>query len=246
MNNQEAKLILQAYRLGGQDAGDPQFAEALEQAQRDPELARWLAEERAIESRIQNKIKSAAVVPADLKDNLLALRSVVRPSPWWTHRAWLAAAAALVLIAGIAGFWLRAATAPRFALLRETAVQNSLREANHVSLMAQDMAEVRNWLKTQYVSTDFEIPSSLRDAMLHGCKVIDWNGHKVTMLCFTPRGGGHLDLFVVDCTHFRDFKSSSAPQFSASGELTLATWSRGDKTYLLAGTMDEEQLKKIL
>src|SRR5258706_136048 len=40
MNNQEAKLILQAYRCGGQDASDPLFAEALEQARRDPELAK--------------------------------------------------------------------------------------------------------------------------------------------------------------------------------------------------------------
>src|SRR6266404_4308438 len=102
MNNQEAKLILQAYRLGGQDAGDPQFEETLEQVQRDPELARWYAEERAIESLIQSKIISSAVVPAELRNNLLALRKLVHPAPWWKHPAWLAAAAAIVLAASFA------------------------------------------------------------------------------------------------------------------------------------------------
>ncbi len=34
MNCNEAKLILQAYRPGGQDADDPQFAEALVLAKR--------------------------------------------------------------------------------------------------------------------------------------------------------------------------------------------------------------------
>ncbi len=43
MNNQEAKLILQAYRLGGQDAADPLFQEVLEQLKRDPDLAKWFA-----------------------------------------------------------------------------------------------------------------------------------------------------------------------------------------------------------
>ena len=46
MNNQEAKLILQAYRPGGRDTFDPLFAEALEQARRDPELQKWFAERK--------------------------------------------------------------------------------------------------------------------------------------------------------------------------------------------------------
>ena len=57
MNNEEAKLILQAYRPGGQDANDPRFREALEQARRDPELARWFANEQALDSRISTKVQ---------------------------------------------------------------------------------------------------------------------------------------------------------------------------------------------
>ena len=76
MNNQEAKLILQAYRPGGQDASDPMFAEALEQCWRDPELQRWFADQCAYDARIQTKLQEAIPIPQDLKASLLTPRSL--------------------------------------------------------------------------------------------------------------------------------------------------------------------------
>ena len=43
MTNERAKFVLGAYRPNGADAKDPMFAEALEQAKRDPNLAAWFA-----------------------------------------------------------------------------------------------------------------------------------------------------------------------------------------------------------
>jgi hypothetical protein len=74
MNNQEAKLILQAYRPGTQDASDPAFAEALEQVWRNPELHEWFSDQCAYDARIHDKLKEAIAIPADLKVRLLALR----------------------------------------------------------------------------------------------------------------------------------------------------------------------------
>jgi hypothetical protein len=246
MSNQEAKLILQAYRLGGRDAGDPQFKEALDQAQRDPELARWQAEEQAIETRIQGKIKSAAVVPAELKNNLLALRKVVHPVPWWKQPVWLAAAAATVLLASLAAFWLRSANAPEFAAFREVMVKNSLQRTDHLTYLSRDMPKIKDWLKAQHVVADFDLPAALRDAPVHGCTIIDWHGQKAALLCFMPNGGGHIDLFVIDRARFRGFKPSETAQFASIAGMTTATWRRENKTYLLAGDMDEQQLKKFL
>ena len=72
MNNQEAKLILQAYRSNGQDASDPFFADVLEQARRDPELQKWFAEEILLNTRLQVRLEAAIPVPSGLKANLLA------------------------------------------------------------------------------------------------------------------------------------------------------------------------------
>src|SRR5271168_992124 len=106
MNNQEAKLILQAYRPGGRDASDPLFAEALEQARRDPELQKWFIEEQALDSQIQSKLRPAVAVPRHLKSNLLALRKITRPVPWWFQPMKLAAAAAVVLLLGLSAYLL--------------------------------------------------------------------------------------------------------------------------------------------
>jgi hypothetical protein len=79
MSNDETKLILCAYRPGGQDASNPLFAGPLEQARHNPELKKWFAEERTFDSRLQAKLRNAITIPADLKTNLLALRKIVRP-----------------------------------------------------------------------------------------------------------------------------------------------------------------------
>ncbi len=68
-----AKLTLQTYRPGGQDAHDPQFRKVLEQASRDPELARWLANERAVDFYIAAKLQAAINPPPGLLSELLAL-----------------------------------------------------------------------------------------------------------------------------------------------------------------------------
>jgi hypothetical protein len=247
MNNEEAKLILQAYRPAGQDADDPRFREALEQAQRDPELAKWFANEHALDSRISAKVKASITTPARLKSHLLAQRKIVRNVVWWRRSAWqLAAAASVLLLAALAVTWLMPSHAPQFAGFQQTMVQNSLKQTDHLNFMTQDMAQIRDWLKTQHAAADFDLPVSLRDAPVHGCRVIDWHGHKVTLLCFMPNGSEHVDLFVIDCTHFRDFMPSETAQFATSGGVTTAIWCRYDKTYLVASTAGEQQLRRIL
>ena len=49
MDNQKAKFILQSWRPGGADAGDPHFHEALAQTGRAPDLAEWFAREQALD-----------------------------------------------------------------------------------------------------------------------------------------------------------------------------------------------------
>src|SRR5260370_13270384 len=91
-----------------------------------------------------------------------------------------------------------------------------------------------------------EMPAERSDATGYECKIIDWQGQKAALLCFMPNGDGHIDLFVIDRARFRDFKPSETAQFASIAGMTTATWRRENKTYLLAGDMDEQQLKKFL
>ena len=60
MDEQEARLILQGYRPGGQDQSDPHFSEALQEVMRNPELAQWFADEQAFDQAIATHLERDA------------------------------------------------------------------------------------------------------------------------------------------------------------------------------------------
>lgn len=244
MNNQEAKLILRAYRSEGEDASDPMFAEALEQARRDPELQKWLAEETALDAHVQARLRTAIPIPRDLKSNLLAQRKIVRPVRWRFQPMKLAAAAA-VLLAGITAFLLVPQKPAQLASFRETMARYSMRGHGHVVFESHDIAKVRQWLQDRAVSASFELPAALPPGSTHGCRVVDWNGRKVTMLCFVLDDGEHLDLFVVDRASLPDVPENSAPQYAEEGGLATAAWSKDGRIYLLTAS-DKKHLQKLL
>src|SRR5258708_35476193 len=117
MTNERAKLLLQAYRPGGQDARDPLYAEVLKQVRRDPELARWFEAEQSLDSAIGEKFRERSLPPT-LKPNILALEMTIRPTPWWQRRSWMATAA-LGLGLAIAAFSLPARNQSRVVCYRD-------------------------------------------------------------------------------------------------------------------------------
>src|SRR5262249_16384856 len=100
MDNLEAKFILSAYRPGGQDASDPRFAEALQQARRDPILQRWFEESVAFDSAITAKL-NAVELPPHLRKDILAGAKVSHVARWKSQFGKWAIAAALILSAAL-------------------------------------------------------------------------------------------------------------------------------------------------
>jgi hypothetical protein len=246
MNNQEARMILQAYRCGGQDASDPLFAEALEQARRDPELQRWFAEEDALDARIQASLQTAVPVPRELKSNLLALGKVIRPTPWrWFQPMKFAAAAAVLLLLGLAAFLFLPQKASQLASFRETMARYSLQQQGHVAYESHDMAKIQQWLQDRGMEANLELPAALHSGPAQGCRVVDWNGRKATMICFVFDSGEHIDLFVVDRVGMPNLPEGSAPQFAKANGLMTVTWVKGGKIYLLTGD-NKKFLQKLL
>jgi uncharacterized membrane protein YbaN (DUF454 family) len=244
MNNQEARLILQAYRPGGEDASDPLFAEALEQARRDPELQKWLAEQNALEARLQARLETAIPIPRGLKSDLLALRKISRPAPWWFQPMPLAAAAALVLLLGLAAIFLLPQKQTQLASFRETMARYSAQERGHVVFESHDLAKIQQWLQGRGIETNFALPAALPGQSTQGCRAVDWNGRRATMICFMLKGE-HMDLFVMDRAGLPDLPDTSAPQYAKAGDLMTATWSKADKIYLLTGE-NKELLQRVL
>lgn len=237
-------MILQAYRPDGADASDPFFAEALEQARLDPELQKWLMDEKAFEMKIQARLQSAVPVPADLKSNLLALRKIVRPIPWWRQPVTLAAAAVVLAVALIAAWGIPHEPA-QLASFRQAMVRYSMQEHGHIVFESHDLAKIQQWLQDRDLDTNFDLPAALQNGAAQGCRVVNWNGHQATMICFFLHNGEHMDLFVMNRADLPGLGETNTPRFASAGGLMTAVWTRGDKVYLLAGE-HREFLQKLL
>lgn len=119
MDSREARSILSIYRPGVDD-NDRQFADALAQADRDPELRAWLAEQGNCYREIRAKLRSADA-PEGLRETIIAQRPIQFPQPPTPARIWRIAAA-VALLAGIAGFFLRGLEKDRGFLWRSRSV----------------------------------------------------------------------------------------------------------------------------
>ena len=239
MNNQEAQLILRAYRPGGEDASDPIMAEALEQARHDPELQKWIAREQAVDASIQGKLRTAIVVPPELKANLLALQKIARSKSWWRRPVWLAAAASVALLLGMSSFWLRPGSSDQLGSFRLAMVRYSLQKHEHVAFETSDMTKIKIWLQSRDMKPDFDLPSGLRGQAAKGCRVVDWKGQKVALICFVLPDGSHVDLFAMDRAGFPSLARSGEVEFAQAGALMTAAWIKGDRVYLLTGNGDK-------
>jgi hypothetical protein len=245
MNREEAQFILHAYRASGEDAHDPQFTDALALVRNDPELAHWFAREQALDAAIAGRIRSV-LPPSELTNQLLLARKVIRPRTWWRKPAWIAAAASVALLISAASlWWLRKGAETEFASFRGTMIEASLDMAKHIDVMGLDADELKRWLIEHHGHPEFILPPGLADKGIMGCKVLEWHGHRVSLLCL-KFGGKHVDMFVINASDLPRVSLGTTPRFASERGLTTATWRREGKIYFLAGNIPESDLKQLL
>jgi hypothetical protein len=246
MNREEAQSVLRAYRPSDKDADDPQFQEALALVRSDADLARWYADEQALDAAIAEKIQNFPP-PPHLTTQLLLAHKVIGPRPWWRKPASLAAAASLaLLIAAVTLLLLPHRNGEReFASFRETMIEAHLDKKNHLAVTGLDANELKQWLSEHRGHPAFVLPPRLAEKGFKGCKVLDWHGHEVTLLCL-KFGGKHVDIFVINEADLPGISPGAAPAFASERGMTTATWRRGGKIYFLAGDIPESNLKRLL
>jgi hypothetical protein len=234
MNTQEAKFILQAYRPSGEDASDPQFAEALAQAKLDPELAKWFAEQLAFDSAASRALKEVKA-PQQLRQSIMAGRRIIEPTFRWKQPVWWAMAAAFALVLGVAGFWFKSNRSVQFATFQSEMMHAADATVDHVEFVTNNAAQIQAWLAGHEVETNYVVPLGLRGVSGMGCRVLNWEGNKISMICFPQQGTNHVDLFIAEKTAFKGSIPGSEPQFVAIGNNAMASWSQAGKVYLLVG-----------
>jgi len=245
MDEQEARLILQAYRPGAQDQDDPHFAGALEEAARNPQLARWFAEEQAFDQAIAAHL-AAVPAPFGLKTRILAQATAPpasRTSRWLIGLA--GAAGLLFLLAQVVGLWRN--PAPASAALPDYAREmvNFIQRGPRLDMESDDLGTIKNWLARKEASP-VEIPPGLAALEPVGCRVFSFRGHDVTLICFHREGNEIAHLFVVDRAVLPKSKPGDAPFFYRDGEWTTATWAEGYRVYMIAAQGDRAVVERFL
>jgi hypothetical protein len=252
VNVNEAKNILLLYRPGTSDAEDPQIAAALGLARMDPELARWLEVHCARQIVIGEKFRQI-ITPAGLKEQIISEQAASEKAKFWRPNYVLLLVTALVFLLGmLTSFWLpKGGQDDTLAIYKNQMVGIALRGYG-MDLTTNDPAQIRLHLEQNQAPSDFVLPAALQKVAVAGCAVESWQNAKVSMICFRtgkplpPGEQSDLWLFVVDRTSLAVSIVGEVPQFSKVNRLITATWTKGDKIYLLGIEGDEQAIRQYL
>ena len=247
MTSSEARDILLLYRPGTADAADPKMAEALALARQDPELGRWFEQHRAFQKSMRAGFRQIEV-PAHLKASLLiqnsGRRTIITPQVWWRSPIWLTAVATVVLALGLAVFWPNSRSLDRFANFQSRMV-GAAQLAYRMDIETNDMQQVRQFMASSGAPADYDLARGLEHLQLTGGGRLTWRSNPVAMVCFDRGDKQMLFLFVMKRSAVKDAPPKT-PRLAKVRDMLTASWTQGDKTYLLAGPDDSALLRKQL
>jgi hypothetical protein len=230
----EAKQLLRLYRPGGRDEAEPEIRAALDQVAQDPALAEWFEHHCAVQRALQEKFREITP-PAHLRAALRPPGRIITGIPW-RGRVW-AAAAALAVLAALTVWWTRPRPPDRFADFRDRMVRTALREY-HMDVTTNDFLQVRKYLKSRGVPSDFPLPVALPALGLAGGGALRWRNQPVAMTCFNRGDGQMLFLFVLARSAVPD-PPPATPHAEKVSKLETAAWSAGEQIFLLAAPDDQ-------
>ena len=238
MNRDQAKTVLLLYRPGTADADDPEIAAALALAKSDPELTRWLAEQGARQKAVQAGFRKITA-PAGLKEQIITEQAARGKTAFRRQRMILAAAAAIVALVLLTPLWFqRRQSDDTYAIYRNQMASIALRGYG-MDLVTNNPASVRDYLAQNHAPADYVLPAPLGKTAVAGCAIEDWQGTKVSMVCFRtgrplpPGEQSDLWLFVIDRSRMKEAPPAEARQFVQLNRFGMMTWTQGDKLYVL-------------
>jgi hypothetical protein len=153
----------------------------------------------------------------------------------------LAAAAAITLLVGGA-LWLKTPPQDTFQTFRRRMVSAAAR-GYEMDLVTNDLTGIRQFLSTNNAPADFVLPESLARLPVLGAGLLSWQDQRVSMVCLNSIGQGTLFLFIVDRSAVKH-PPPSKEEFVQVNKLMTASWTQGERSYLLAGQEGQETMQR--
>ena len=232
MTKEEAKKILSAYRPDDQHRRESYFAEALQEAEKDAELARWFAEEREFDRAIAAHLSSVPV-PFGLKTRILA--NMARPGGkklrWLAPLATAATAALLLLALVMSGSRTSSQHSGSITDYKEE-MMSFVKLQPPLEMESLEIGPIKQWIAERKAPLA-EIPPGIAAVETMGCRILSFRGHPVTLICFC-HGQTVAHLFMIDRAALPALKAEKSPVLSSQGGWTIATWADQHYAYMVA------------
>ena len=255
MTSQQAKQILLAYRPWANDAEDLEMAAALALCRADGELAQWFEKHCATQTAVRAKLQDPKPPEGLLQQIVSEQRARVLSRQTARRRLAMAVACAAIFVSGWF-IWKATFPVPRedltFEGYRNRMARTALR-AYGMDVETNDLAIIQAHLAANQAPVDYLLPEALRQTPAVGCGVLRWQNKPVTMLCYRtgqPLPPGMKSDLILFVAQQADVKGSvdlaeTTFKFHKVSEWFTASWTAGDKVYLLAA-FDEAELRKRL
>ena len=226
MTKEEAKRILAAYRPDRQDELESDFAEALQETQRDVELAQWFSEEQEFDRAVAAHLSSVPV-PFALKTRILA-----NIAPRTTSKLrWLGplatAAAALFLLALVISVSRRPSQHSGSLTDYEQEMMSFVQLQPPLEMESLEIGPIKQWI-TERKAPLAEIPPGIAAVETMGCRILFFRGYPVTLICFC-HGQTVAHLLMVDRSALPELKPGNPPVLVSQGDWTTVSWA--DQNY---------------
>jgi hypothetical protein len=238
VDSRQAKEILILYREGIDRPNDPEYAEALALADRDPALANWFEQQRAVQAALRASFKQIAV-PEGLQQQIVSERRAHTTLGFKRKAVLLASAVAGVLVLAAAVLTLNRPPGEdkHFFGFRIRMTSIVLRSYPKMDLETNDLGQIHQYV-TRHGGGDYVLPGPLDKTAGSGCKLLAWQDKPVSMICFNSGKNGKprqpdLFLFIINRSAVPDPSTAIPRDIVQVGKLATVSWTHDGKLYLL-------------
>lgn len=242
--NKAYEEILSAYRTGDEQRHADDFNEAFQALENDTELENWFKEDQAFDDEFRAALGGfEAPAPKPIEEPTAEIKRF----PFLK----LAAAAALTLVLGGIGF-------NRYDAIqnqKSAALVNEFREGMagfaassfELDAMNNDLNVLRELIVSKGGAQAPDLETIFVKGLPMGCKVVDWDGRKVSLYCFGNAEGQVVHSFVVPLTELNgDRAAAYLKNILEFSERDTGGFIVGDYAYLLVSSMPGVDIKPFL
>ncbi len=237
MNKDKLETLLNCLPPFADTAGDPEWETVRRELESDEALKARFERERALDRAIASKLKTAPA-PADLRAAILAGRETPARQPFSTTPAGLAIAAMLALLLiswGALTFFDRSSGQPAAAQASAGFLgdlTSFFDRTPDYDYFSRNLTDLRRQVEARGGPDTSDIPSRMSEARGYRCRLFDWEGRRVALICM-ERLEGNFHLFIVEGDDFVPLDRGNEPRFTQMDNWNFAAWGSSGRTFIL-------------